>query len=80
MKLLWVEKIFETVLDYNDGEVAELVGTKLFAVTDPQTIFDYGLIAAPNTLGVQFSTATLFGSEMLIVANVGTSGFDTLGQ
>ena len=73
-----VAKIYDAVLDYDDEEVAVLVGAELDAGTDPQSILQDGLVAALDTVGERFSAGTLFVPEMLMAADAVKVGLDIL--
>lgn len=73
-----VKDIYNTVISYNDKEIADLVTKELDAGTDIKTILNEGLIAPMDEVGRLFSEGDLFIPEMLKAAQTMKVGLEVL--
>jgi len=73
-----VEDIFQSILHFKRGEIAELVQAEIDANTDVSVILENGLIAAMSAVGDEFSDGRLFVPEMLRAAETMKTGLEIL--
>lgn len=78
MKAMSVDDIYDSVLDFDEEGIADLVRRELDAGADPAVVLNEGLVAALDEVGRCFSEGTMFVPEMLMAADTMKAGLDTL--
>lgn len=73
-----VDDIFQAVLNYDMGGIADIVETELNAGTEIDPMLNQGLIAAMDEVGLRFSEGNLFVPEMLRAAETMQRGLEVL--
>jgi 5-methyltetrahydrofolate--homocysteine methyltransferase len=73
-----VEDIFQSILQFRRGEIADLVRAEIDARTDVSVILQQGLIDAMGAVGCEFSVGRLFVPEMLRAAETMKIGLEVL--
>jgi len=73
-----IEDIFQSILQFKRGEIADLVQAEIDAGTDISVILEEGLIGAMGEVGDQFSAGQLFVPEMLQAAQTMKNGLEVL--
>ena len=73
-----VKDIYQSVLEFDEAKVAELVQKEVDAGTDISTILNDALIAPMDEVGKQFSEGALFVPEMLMAAQAMKGGLGVL--
>lgn len=73
-----VDDIFQAVLNYDMGGIADIVETELNAGTEIDPMLNQGLIAAMDEVGLRFSEGNLFVPEMLRAAKTMQRGLEVL--
>ena len=73
-----VAEIFQSILQFKRGEIADFVQAEIDAGTDVSVILEEGLIDAMGKVGSQFSSGDLFVPEMLEAARTMKTGLEVL--
>jgi 5-methyltetrahydrofolate--homocysteine methyltransferase len=73
-----IEDIFQSILQFKRGEIADLVQAEIDAGTDVSVILEEGLIGAMGEVGDQFSAGQLFVPEMLQAAQTMKNGLEVI--
>jgi len=73
-----IDDIYDSVLDFDEDGIADLVHRELDAGTDPAVVLNDGLVAALDEVGRCFSEGTMFVPDMLMAADTMKVGLDTL--
>ncbi len=73
-----VEDIFQSIVQFKRGEIADLVQAEIDASADISVILEEGLIGAMGAVGSEFSAGRLFVPEMLRAAETMKIGLEVL--
>jgi 5-methyltetrahydrofolate--homocysteine methyltransferase len=75
---LILDDIFDAIMEQNDGEVVNMVGSALEKKMDVHEILNEGLIAAMDEVGEEFSEGRIFVPEMLMAARAMKAGLNVI--
>ncbi|GMQ96223.1 MAG: hypothetical protein BMS9Abin14_749 [Gammaproteobacteria bacterium] len=71
-----LDRIFDAIMDQEDGETVELVRQALEMKVDVRDILNEALIAAMDEVGDEFAAGTIFVPEMLMAARAMKAGLE----
>ncbi len=73
-----IDDIYDSVLDFDEDGITDLIHRELDAGTDPAVVLDEGLVAALDEVGRCFSEGSMFVPDMLMAADTMKIGLDVL--
>ena len=73
-----IEKIFQSVLAFDQAKTEQLVQSSLDSGEEPSNILNAGLIEAMNEVGKRFSEGSFYLPEMIMAANAMKAGVEVL--